>query len=1026
MQSGIVIDTLKLPNLTIEKLYIKWDKKINLSVKSIEVTKSSNQKTKPLNIKEISYALRNIGIFSNLFESVMIQKITFNQISVTFRYTQGNDGFLIASSPKISLKSNLSLSEDFLHIKLTEFRYFPKDLTFIGDIVIDNTQNLLDMKLTTNIMNDAFFDIYLHANQSKLFYTLKSKKDIVNFKPIVRSLGLHEDVAPWIVDAIKTSSIDVKYLYGSLEYKKIDKAMNNLVVIATLKNLDYTFDKEVEPVKTTHTDLIFIDGILNIHPHNAKMLGHELKKSWLKIDLNNLKDPILTLYLLVNTQFDEPLRKLLNHYKIPIPFIQNEGSTESFLKIPVHLINVRVAAYGYFKVKKGRFNYLGMDLNVSDADIDLDNLDVNIHNLSLGYHKQFDAKAKVNGILHLGQSSGHLDFDINEVKVNDILTLDTNSSSLKLRYHIDKGNDQIQIQPSQWMFNEHTMHVDALDIPFNLERVQANIPATYVNLDGLAKMYVQGNIKLKEEFVSLEVDLLDLDYAGISLAQSNVPLVIIYNKKLRIMQPESSYWRLNNTPLELEPSVFTYDGSNFSILRSKFILKNIMKGRIKGHYNLLNGIGVFDIKDYTLQNRTLGQLFQTDKTFNIVFRNKDDNNKISIPKYNIEYKQEAKGWHVDINDVAPLVEDSTLLQEYNITNGSVSLYSKTGTLPFYLKAKTSYAYPFMVRNNRPIYNYVIEGTVNKKSTNLTVNDALKVVITKEVTLTSKKVGYNLPTLIDFVTQHQNKQKEHSPSPNIFFKAKDSYLYMSSHRKALAQQMKLSLIKGKLHGELKHHQGGAIFDLEANYFDFFGKSFNADFMQELFDIGKINGGSMAFNFRGEITKFNGLVEVKNTTLIDYKLLNNMLAFINTIPSLATLSLPDYSTKGLAFDGIYAAIGYDEGNLTITDLYMNSRELDIFGEGSASFVNNSIDLNVKIKTDLGSKFSKVPVLGHIILGDDESIATSLDITGKLDNPKVSNGLASDMIIAPFNIIKRTLTLPFHLFTEQQEKQEDTTKK
>ena len=76
-------------------------------------------------------------------------------------------------------------------------------------------------------------------------------------------------------------------------------------------------------------------------------------------------------------------------------------------------------------------------------------------------------------------------------------------------------------------------------------------------------------------------------------------------------------------------------------------------------------------------------------------------------------------------------------------------------------------------------------------------------------------------------------------------------------------------------------------------------------------------------------------------------------------------------------------------------------------------DTLDLDLNLKTDLGSKASKIPIVGYILFGKD-SISTSLKVTGSIYDPDVSTTVAKDMIIAPLNIIKRALLLPVELFS------------
>ena len=97
--------------------------------------------------------------------------------------------------------------------------------------------------------------------------------------------------------------------------------------------------------------------------------------------------------------------------------------------------------------------------------------------------------------------------------------------------------------------------------------------------------------------------------------------------------------------------------------------------------------------------------------------------------------------------------------------------------------------------------------------------------------------------------------------------------------------------------------------------------------------------------------------------------------------------------------------------ISDIFLDSAELNILGQGTASILYNTIDLDLNLKTDLGSSVSKVPLVGYILM-DDDSISTGLKITGELNNPDVKSRIAKDIAIAPLNILLRTITLPLYL--------------
>ena len=185
------------------------------------------------------------------------------------------------------------------------------------------------------------------------------------------------------------------------------------------------------------------------------------------------------------------------------------------------------------------------------------------------------------------------------------------------------------------------------------------------------------------------------------------------------------------------------------------------------------------------------------------------------------------------------------------------------------------------------------------------------------------------------------------------------------------------------------------------------------MQNLFAASKFKGGELDFSASGNTKVYNGYLNINNTTILEYGILNNILAFVNTIPSLVTFSLPGYNKNGLNVTNAYMSFKMDKSNeLNIKDMSLDSKEIKIVGRGKANIKKNNIDMKLNLKTDLGSTLSKIPIVGYIFLGN-ETISTSLKVSGKLDDPEISTLIAQDIIVAPLNIIKRTLLFPLHIF-------------
>jgi hypothetical protein len=246
------------------------------------------------------------------------------------------------------------------------------------------------------------------------------------------------------------------------------------------------------------------------------------------------------------------------------------------------------------------------------------------------------------------------------------------------------------------------------------------------------------------------------------------------------------------------------------------------------------------------------------------------------------------------------------------------------------------------------------------------------------------------------------------------------LYLAQNRHIISDRIYLTYIDKAISAELLHNRGRAVFTLADEKISLYGDEFGDEFMDKLFALSKFKGGSFEFFINGTLKEFDGMINIEDTTILDYKILNNILAFVNTVPSLVTFSLPGYNKSGIAAERTYINFKFKDDVYKMSDIYLKSKEIEIAGVGEASIEKNSIDLDLNLKTDLGSSVSQIPLVGYILLGK-ESISTTLKVTGKLDDPDVKTQIAKDIAVAPFNIIKRTFMFPFELFKGEEKKDE-----
>jgi len=157
-------------------------------------------------------------------------------------------------------------------------------------------------------------------------------------------------------------------------------------------------------------------------------------------------------------------------------------------------------------------------------------------------------------------------------------------------------------------------------------------------------------------------------------------------------------------------------------------------------------------------------------------------------------------------------------------------------------------------------------------------------------------------------------------------------------------------------------------------------------------------------RGEIKRFPALYKIFGIT--------NIAEFL-------TLNFPQIK-KGLVYKEIVANIKLKGGLLSIKDenpLIIRGEELNMFFVGDYQFSDKYINGIVTFTTfrTINRIISSIPVLGQIVGGKEKSFTgLSFRVKGKIDDsmtayPVPLTSLSKGML----NIIKRTLTMPLHLF-------------
>jgi len=186
------------------------------------------------------------------------------------------------------------------------------------------------------------------------------------------------------------------------------------------------------------------------------------------------------------------------------------------------------------------------------------------------------------------------------------------------------------------------------------------------------------------------------------------------------------------------------------------------------------------------------------------------------------------------------------------------------------------------------------------------------------------------------------------------------------------------------------------------------------LHPLINFGGLQKGGYTLRMSGVPGKMmKGMIALENGVMSNFKAYNNVIALINTIPALATLSSPGFSAKGFVIKHGEIKFTVAEGKiLTFDSVLIRGKSATISGDGIVNLETQKIDIDLAIQTakGVGALVGKLPVVGYILTGKNRSFFTvGLHIGGTLEKPVTQTSPVKDVLMLPFKMLERTFDIP-----------------
>jgi hypothetical protein len=110
------------------------------------------------------------------------------------------------------------------------------------------------------------------------------------------------------------------------------------------------------------------------------------------------------------------------------------------------------------------------------------------------------------------------------------------------------------------------------------------------------------------------------------------------------------------------------------------------------------------------------------------------------------------------------------------------------------------------------------------------------------------------------------------------------------------------------------------------------------------------------------------------------------------------------------------------IKLKSIDVDSKEINIRGEGYLDLNNDTVDITLNLITGLKKSIGRVPLLGYVLSGNKKKPSITLTVKGDLHDPTVSHTAFREVATYPWELLKNTVTLPSHLVDKVRRNTDD----
>lgn len=534
----------------------------------------------------------------------------------------------------------------------------------------------------------------------------------------------------------------------------------------------------------------------------------------------------------------------------------------------------------------------------------------------------------------------------------------------------------------------------------------------YLNFDYLLKPNVSINIEANNALYNEEVEKILNAYNiilgikqlnGKSNANINIKLNNNHTKNILVNVKSNGDFNFKNLNFNANLNV-NVNGSNV-LITGDAKTKEIEINNAKINLNAISKLANIDIANLKINYE---DYFNYNDQANLKL---DLNTKIlEFPKLNSIINLNNS---LVINSTIPdVLKYSKKLQKLKFSNGKLELSSKDN---IYFLAINNAIFDFDIYKNNSL-NMDINNKYTKDDFNIIIKNNETTIDTKSklinVIAKNNKITLNLKDLII----DANNLSDDKSSQNVELNLLNSKVV---YKNFMFNFKNLNLVKTNNQTIVKSSftKGGNLSaQIDDNVFKAYIRELKYNTLNEIVNKDVLISGEIDLDAKGNtLEDFEGLINIREAYFANTKNHVNLIAVIESIPSLITFNSPGFDKKGLGVKFGSIEFKNKNGLIDINNVNLLGYTIDCSGKGIINTAANTADITLNIFTlkNTNKIISNIPIVKEIFIGGkDNKIATQLKISGNLDNLNFKTSLAKDIITSPFVLLKNIVTLPKNL--------------